>query len=198
MKLDYSQAVTKDVLDQLRSKFRDPGQTDPERWLENHVKVEFVKDHLQRVEIRKGKFVIFGDEPRNMAGLGLGGSNSAPAPFEYFVAGFAMCAAAQYLWQIADLGLTVDDLALEVRTQGKWTPILPDGVDEGSHIALATVTVRIDSPEPPDKILELARLAHIHCPAHQSLAHEVPVRTEVLLNQENVGAFGADALQPTL
>jgi uncharacterized OsmC-like protein len=189
MKLDYSQAVTKDVLNELRAKFSDPASPDGEKWLELHAKVEFVKDHLQRVEIRKGKFVIFGDEPKRMAGLPIGGENSAPAPFEYFVAGFAMCAAAQYLWQIADLDLKVDDFSLEVTTQGKWTPILPDGVDEGSHIHLAQVTVHMESEESDEDILELARLAHLHCPAHQSLVHEVDVKTQVMLNSKNIGGF---------
>jgi uncharacterized OsmC-like protein len=198
MKLDYSQAATRDVLTNLRAQMREPGNRDPERLFESHAKVEFVKDHLQRVEIRKGKYVIFGDEPKSVAGLGMGGTNSAPAPFEYFVAGFAMCAAAQYLWQIADLDVKVDDFGLEATAVGKWTPILPDGVDEGTHTALITVTVYIESAESSETILELARLAHLHCPAHQSLTHEVPIRTEVVLNAANVGAFGANKLQPSV
>ena len=177
MSFRYTPARTKGVMDEIRGKLQRIGKP-PGKFVKLHAKVEFVDDHLMTAEIRHGKFKIITDEP-----VQYGGYDVAPAPLEYFVAGFAMCEAAQYLWQIADMELEVDDISLEVKTANAWSPVLPEGTDETPELSRIELIVDIDSPEPRERIEELVARAARHCPAHNSLERPLSITTRLRHNE---------------
>jgi hypothetical protein len=134
------------------------------------ARVNFVDGHLMTADIRHGAFRIITDEPAVY-----GGHDLAPAPLEYFVAGFALCEAAQYLWQIVDMGLDIDDIALEVKTLSSWSPLLAEGADDGPGPEFSRVTVNlwVESSEPQERIDELIANSEEHSQMVRQLESQV-------------------------
>jgi len=181
MPLKYSKDKTKGILDSVRPHFpKDRGTKAATKSVKMQARVNFVDGHLMTADIRHGAFRIITDEPSLY-----GGHDLAPAPLEYFVAGFALCEAAQYLWQIVDMGLDVDDIALEVKTLSSWSPLLADGVEDavGPEFSRVSVSVWIESPEPRERIEELLLRSARQCPAHASLEKPMKIDTKLHLNE---------------
>ena len=66
------------------------------------------------------------------------------------------------------------------------------GMDDrpgASAIKELRVTTSIEGDASPGRIAELARLASLRCPAHQSLSNGVPYRNSVELNGDTVADF---------
>lgn len=181
MALKYSKEKTKGILDAVRPHFPKDGEPKAAtKSVKMQARVNFVDGHLMTADIRHGAFRIITDEPSLY-----GGHDLAPAPLEYFVAGFALCEAAQYLWQIVDMGLDIEDIALEVKTLSSWSPLLAEAAEgaPGPEFTRVTVSVWIESQEPREKIEELLRRAARHCPAHASLEKPIKVDTTLHLNE---------------
>jgi uncharacterized OsmC-like protein len=182
MPFQYSVDKTKGVLEWMRKDLASR-PTPPGKFVKLHTRVNFVDGHLMTADIRHGAYRIVTDEPKRY-----GGSDVAPAPLEYFVAGFALCEAAQYLWQIADMELDVDDIALEVKTANSWSPVLEEGTEETPELSRVTLSVWIESSEPRERIEELVRRAARHCPAHNTIEKPLSIKTELHLNEGIPGA----------
>jgi putative redox protein len=183
MSFQYSVQRTKGVLDRMRADIAKRAPGGGGKFVKLHAKVNFVDGHLMTVDIRHGAYRIVTDEPSQY-----GGHDVAPAPLEFFVAGFALCEAAQYLWQIADMELDIDDIALEVKTANSWSPVLPEGTDETPELSRITLRVWIESSEPRERIEELVRRAARHCPAHNALEKPLTIKTDLHLNEGLPGA----------
>jgi uncharacterized OsmC-like protein len=186
MSFKYSVDKTKGVLDAMREQFERRG-ANPGKFVKLHAKVNFVDGHLMTVDIRHGAYRVVTDEPAQY-----GGNDVAPAPLEYFVAGFALCEAAQYLWQIADMELDIDDIALEVKTANSWSPVLPEGTAETPELSRITLNIWIESGEPKERIEELVRRAARHCPAHNSLESPLTITTKLHHNEGMPGTSRAE------
>jgi len=186
MAFKYSVEKTKGVLEAMREQFA-RAERNPGKFVKLHAKVNFVDGHLMTVDVRHGTYRVVTDEPAQY-----GGNDIAPAPLEYFVAGFALCEAAQYLWQIADMELDVDDIALEVKTANSWSPVLPEGTEETPELSRITLNVWVESSEPRERIEELVRRSARHCPAHNSLEKPLTIKTNLHLNEGLPGTAGAE------
>jgi uncharacterized OsmC-like protein len=114
-------------------------------------------------------FSVVHDEPRQ-----LGGEDTGPNPVEAVLAALGSCQAIVYRAYAAALGLRID--RVQVQTTGHLDlrgflnlgPV-PAGFGRVSY------DVRIESPETPEKIRELARLVDEHCPVLDTLRRPVEV-----------------------
>jgi uncharacterized OsmC-like protein len=167
----------RDVLEWVRPQVAKVGSSGG-KFVKLHARVNYVNGHILAVDIRHGAFRVVTDEPSVY-----GGHDIAPAPLEFFVAGFAMCEAANYLWQIADMNLEIDDFALEVKTANAWSPALPPDTEETPELSRITLTVWIESSEPRERIDELVKRVARHCPAHNSLEKPLTINTKLRLNE---------------
>jgi ribosomal protein S12 methylthiotransferase accessory factor len=77
----------------------------------------------RRVDVRVGDFVVRTDQPRSS-----GGDESAPAPFDLFLASLASCAGIYVLGFCQARGLSTDGLALRQRVESDPDTHLPSVV----------------------------------------------------------------------
>lgn len=109
-------------------------------------------------ESRIRTFTVRLDEPGE-----LGGTDTGPNPVEAVLAALGSCQAIVYRAYANALGLRIDRVEvdarghLDIRGFLNLAPV-PPGFER------VTFTARVVSPEPPEKIAELARLVQEHCP----------------------------------
>lgn len=120
-------------------------------------------------ESRIRTFTVQLDEPRE-----LGGTDTGPNPVEAVLAALGSCQTIVYRAYANALGLRIDRIEvdarghLDIRGFLNLAPVAP-GFER------VTFTTRIVSPEPAEKISELARLVEAHCPVLDILRTPVPV-----------------------
>lgn len=118
-------------------------------------------------------FSIRLDEPPD-----LGGSDTGPNPVEAVLAALGSCQAIVYRAYANALGLRLDRVEvdarghLDVRGFLNLAPVAP-GFER------VTFTTRVTSPEPAEKIAELARLVEAHCPVLDILQRPIAVSGSV-------------------
>jgi uncharacterized OsmC-like protein len=113
-------------------------------------------------------FELISDEGTTMQG-----TDSAPAPLDYFAAGAAFCLGSHLTLLIHQTGLDVRGFTM----QGElWFSYSPAG--RGVCLGLRTV-VDLDSDEPADRLTDLVAQAKGLCLAEAALANPVPIQTAV-------------------
>jgi uncharacterized OsmC-like protein len=131
-------------------------------------------------ESRIRTFALRLDEPPE-----LGGTDTGPNPVEVVLAALGSCQAIVYRAYASVLGLRIDGVEvdarghLDVRGFLNLAPVSPG-------FSRVTFTTRVVSPEPPEKIAELARLVEAHCPVLDILRTPLDVSGTV----EHVTAAG--------
>lgn len=114
-------------------------------------------------------FSFFLDEPRD-----LGGEDTGPNPVEAVLGALGSCQAIVYRAYAAALGLRLDKVSVETKGYLDLRGFL-NLADVGAGLERVTYTTRIESPEPPEKLRELARLVEAHCPVLDTLRSPVQV-----------------------
>lgn len=151
------------------------------------VTIERVGEGNGPFRVRKRDFEFLVDEPPER-----GGTDSAPNPLAYFLAGAATCLLSHYmLCAIAD-DLRIDGLSLTAR--GRFNRRLTGGA-----FTEVVYDVKIESREERDAILRLAERAEEMCYAHNTLANAgVGLTQAVHLNGERVAVLekGGDRRSP--
>lgn len=127
-----------------------------------------------QVEITAGKHEFTIDEPP-----ALGGENVGANPVEHLLAALASCQVITVKVWAAKLGLTVDDVKVELSGPIDLRGFF--GVDAGVRAGFGQVevTTRILGPEPAGAYDELIRKVEQHCPVLDNLTAGVPVRTTI-------------------
>ncbi len=118
-------------------------------------------------------FTVVLDEPRD-----LGGDDHGPNPVEAVLGALGSCQAIVYRAYAAALGLKLDRVEVETKGQLDLRGFLNLG-PVGAGFTSIAFTTRIESPEPPEKLRELARLVSEHCPVLDTLQRPVPVAGQV-------------------
>jgi uncharacterized OsmC-like protein len=124
-------------------------------------------------ESRIRTFNVHLDEP-----LELGGTDTGPNPVEAVLAALGSCQAIVYRAYANALGLRIHHVEvdarghLDVRGFLNLAPVAP-GFER------VTFTTRIVSPEPAEKIAQLARLVEDHCPVLDILRRPLEVSGKV-------------------
>lgn len=126
-------------------------------------------DHL-KFEVRKRDFTFLVDEPNDR-----GGTDQAPNPLAYFIAGAASCLMNQY----ATIALVkeVPITSMELTARGHFDRRIGGAFEE------VVYDVRLDSTAPKESILEVAKEAERMCYAHNTLKKAgVKMVTNLFLN----------------
>jgi uncharacterized OsmC-like protein len=130
--------------------------------------------------IRTFKMTI--DEP-----VELGGANLGPNPVEVVLAAFGTCQEIVYAVYAAAMGIRLDKV--EVDVEGDLDPRGFFGVAPVSPgFAGVRFNVRVDSPEPAERIAELVRSVNEHCPVLDILKQPVAMAGAVELNGKRLDA----------
>ncbi|MDG6981475.1 MAG: OsmC family protein [Nitrososphaerota archaeon] len=122
-----------------------------------------------RKEVRSGDLVWYSDQPK----IG-GGKGEHPGALQHFVAGLPLCQMTHYGERASAGGLRLDDL--EVSVVGRFVAMSGRGFESLEY------EVRVSSPEPADKIRDLARAAANDCYVTNTLKRSCRVTGKVVLN----------------
>ncbi len=115
------------------------------------------------------------------------GTDSAPAPLDYFAAGAAFCLASHLTLLINQKKLNVRQFKMESELWFSYSQEV-----RGLCLGLHTL-VDLDSDEPTERIRELVSEAKGLCLAEAALAHPVPIQTTINIR----GALLDPDVQPT-
>lgn len=162
-----SDDVRAEVLADLESRrWAAPGTMAADR-----VVVERIGPGSAPFRVRKNDFEFVVDEPTER-----GGTNTAPNPLAYFLAGAASCLANHYV-SLA-LSEEISLRALGVIVVGRFDRVLVGGAFRDIKY-----DVRIETDEPAERILELAQVADVMCFASNTLANAgVILTTRIFVN----------------
>lgn len=114
-------------------------------------------------------FELRNDEPPE-----LGGGNAGPNPVEAVLAALGSCQAIVYRAYANALGLRLDRVEVETRGHLDVRGFLGDPA-VAAGFERVTFATRVVSPEPPEKIAELARRVEQHCPVLDILRRPILV-----------------------
>jgi uncharacterized OsmC-like protein len=122
--------------------------------------------------IRVNRHRFAQDEP-----AAFGGSDAAPGPVDYALAGFASCQIVTYKYWAARTGVTIEDLSVEIDADFDFRTMF--GFEGGGRPGLSDVRVkvRVSGPDDADRYTELQKLVDEHCPVFDLFANATPVST---------------------
>jgi uncharacterized OsmC-like protein len=125
-------------------------------------------------------FSLVLDEPKE-----LGGADHGPNPVEAVLAALGSCQVIVYRAYAAALGLKLDRVEVETKGQLDLRGFLNLG-PVGAGFTNVEFTARVESPEPVEKIRELARLVEEHCPVLDTLKRPVEVTGRIEITSSGV------------
>lgn len=125
--------------------------------------------------IRIGDHTVLVDEPP-----ALGGSNEAPNPVEFALAGLLSCQVVTYRFWAVRLGIPLDDITVDV--EGDLDVRGFFGFDDAVRPGFGEVrvTVTLTGPAEPARYQELAAAVDEHCPVLDLFRNPTPVITTVV------------------
>ena len=137
------------------------------------VKVTSIGQLNELVECTKSGFKFIISEP-----VHVGGQNVAPTPLEFLLSGAIGCYAAVFAFYAAKLGVAYDAFEAVARTEfdarGHMIAEAPT-----SAFRKVTISLRVTSDAPEEKLREVERLAFAGCPGINTLRAPVPVETRL-------------------
>jgi len=142
------------------------------------VKVTSIGQLNELVDCKKSghKFVI--SEP-----VHVGGQNCAPTPLEFLLSGAVGCYAAVFAFYAAKLGVPYDSFEATARAnfdvRGHMLADAPS-----SAFQKVTITIKVTSMAPEEKLKEIERLAVAGCPGIGTLRQPVPVETTLAVTRK--------------
>lgn len=148
-----------------------------------NVVVRPLEHHVMEAKFRDGMFTILSDEPSRR-----GGEDKAPSMMEYFLGGLAMTHLAQFIWNAADLGITLKKIELSL--SGSFELAGWVGLQKSKGMKQVTYDVKIESDASHEKIKELSERAFARCPATTSIMNPVPVLGKIILNGNEITKLG--------
>jgi len=138
-----------------------------------------VGNHIEKIDVRNGKFQLVADEPSQ-----IGGEDKGPSPMEYFLAGYVACTGAMFIWNAAAKDLKLDEVIIEskgiVRSEAVY------GLEGESGLDRVETVINIKTQESPARMRELMKQVDRSCPAYNALVKPVDVQVKVLVNQQEL------------
>src|SRR6266436_472941 len=150
------------------------------------VKVTSIGQLNELVECRKSghKFII--SEP-----VHVGGQNVAPTPLEFLLSGAVGCYAAVFAFYAAKMGVTYDSFEAVARSDFDVRGHMIEGAPK-SAFQKVTISVRVVSGAPAEKLREIERLALAGCPGIATLRNPVAVASNLSLARPGGDAVAAE------
>ena len=165
----------KEITDARERRYR----TDPEKPAPEgpqsvvEVKLTSIGGLNELVECKRSGFKFVISEPSHV-----GGQNCAPSPLEFLLSGAVGCYAAVFAFYAAKLGIAYDGFEAVARTEfdarGHMIADAPT-----SAFRKVTISLRVTSDAPEEKLREVERLAFAGCPGINTLRAPVPVETRL-------------------
>lgn len=123
-----------------------------------------------RTEIETRGFKLIVDEPAE-----LGGTNLAPNPVEYILAGYAGCINVVAHLTAKELNIDVQDLQINI--EGDLNPARLFGTSQEERAGYQYLTVSLKTTNPIDESLKTRWLEQIEnrCPVNDNLRNATPV-----------------------
>jgi len=119
-------------------------------------------------------FSVTVDEPPT-----LGGSDSAPNPVEYYLAGLLSCQVVTYRFWAERLGIEFDDLKLSAEGDLDVRGFFGLDPDVRPGFTAVRVIVDITGPASEDDYRRLQEVVEQHCPVQDLTANPTPIGTEL-------------------
>lgn len=119
-------------------------------------------------------FSVTVDEPPT-----LGGSDTAPNPVEYYLAGLLSCQVVTYRFWAERLGIEFDDLKLSAEGDLDVRGFFGLDPDVRPGFTAVRVLVDITGPASDDDYRRLQDVVEQHCPVQDLTANPTPVETEL-------------------
>ena len=168
------EAVRAEILADLESR-RGAG---PGTMAADRVMVDWIGPGAAPFEVRKRNFAFIVDEP-----VERGGTDTAPNPLAYFLAGAASCLANHYASVAIAERVTLRSLS--IAALGHFDRVLVGGAFRD-----ITYDVRIETDEAIDRVRELAERADAMCFASNTLANAgVVLTTRITVNGTSVATL---------
>jgi len=171
----------KEITDARERRYRadpeKPAPEGPQSFVE--VKVTSIGGLNELVECKRSGFKFVISEPSHV-----GGQNCAPSPLEFLLSGAVGCYAAVFAFYAAKLGIAYDGFEAVARTEfdarGHMIADAPT-----SAFRKVTISLRVTSDAPEEKLREVERLAFAGCPGINTLRAPVPVETRLEVTRGN-------------
>ncbi|GAB6171017.1 OsmC family protein [Paradesulfitobacterium aromaticivorans] len=126
-----------------------------------------------KTEAQVGNHTVVIDEPQEF-----GGSDAGPNPLETFLASLGTCQEITYAAYAAVMGIKLDKVEVEVTGDIDLRGYLGIGEAKPGFRKISYLT-KIASPEPKDKIQQLAAAVEAHCPVLDSIKTPIEVEGRV-------------------
>jgi len=168
--MNTDEELTSTIRDHVRKRH----EADDEGFLFGAERVDLRHlDHLT-MEARKRHFTFLVDEPAER-----GGTDRAPNPLAYFLAGAASCLMNQYITDAIYRNIRLD--AFEMTARGHFDRRMGGAFNDMAY------DLKISSAAPKEEILSLSKEAEEMCYAHNTLKKAgVKMVTNVFLNGEQI------------
>lgn len=159
----------------IRKHVKKRHEADDKEFLFGAERVDLRRIEHLKVEVRKRGFTFMVDEP-----LERGGTDQAPNPLAYFLAGSASCLMNQVLTDAIFRDVQLENIELTAR--GHFDRRL------GGAFSEIIYDIRLSSQSSKEKIISLAREAEAMCYAHNTLKKAgVKMTTNLFLNGNPIG-----------
>jgi uncharacterized OsmC-like protein len=156
----------------VREHLRKRHEASDKEFLFGAERVDLRRVDRLKFEARKRDFTFFVDEPPER-----GGTDQAPNPLAYFMAGAASCLMNQYVTAAIAKGISLDEF--EMTARGHFDRRMGGAFEEMIY------DVRISSKAPKSEIRKLSNEAEEMCYAHNTLKKAgLKMRTNLHLNGE--------------
>jgi len=156
----------KEITDARERRYRahpdKPAPEGPQSFVE--VKVTSIGELNELVECKRSGFKFVISEPTHV-----GGQNCAPSPLEFLLSGAVGCYAAVFAFYAFEAVART-----EFDARGHMIADAPT-----SAFRKVTISLRVTSDAPEDKLREVERLAFAGCPGISTLRAPVPVETRL-------------------
>lgn len=151
----------------------EPWPADFEQEAPDRVRVEESGEGRLRQRIAAGRHELFADEP-----VSLGGTDTAPTPYDLLVAGLGACTTMTLRLYADRKGWPLEKVAVDMNHRKVPAEELTTGTATTGKVDLIERTVRLQGPLDEAQRQRLLEIAD-RCPVHRTLTSEVVIETSL-------------------
>ena len=139
--------------------------------LQEHVVVRGNAEHfLQKITV--GKHQLEADEPTSA-----GGTESAPDPYDYLLAGLGACTSMTVGWYARQKKIPLENITVSLRHLRIHARDCADCETKDGMLDRIDLEVRLTGPISPEEHAKLMEIAG-KCPVHRTLKSEIDIRLQ--------------------
>jgi uncharacterized OsmC-like protein/alpha/beta superfamily hydrolase len=151
-----------------------PGSQQPTALPNGVVEVSETRDGHLLQRVRAGRHVLVADEP-----VVVGGEDAGPGPYEYLLAALGACTSMTMRLYAERKGIKADRFSIRLSHRKIYAEDCADCETKDGTIGEITRDITIEGDVPEDARARLMEIAD-RCPVHQTLTHEIKVRSRLV------------------